>query len=330
MKLERDTRITELCTAVEVDEKSFWKLIEGKRSSTQFGSFLVDGKLTNSSVEIINMWFEHFKCLGIPSTQSHYDSMLRDLVTNTNTVVQKITSDFSNSSNQFDLNSPVEESEVVSVCQGLASGTAGGICQTTYEHIKFGGPSLQSVLHKLYCHMFESSVVPAESLVSMVLPLFKGKGLKASEKDNYRGITLFHVALKVFEMVILKRLEKFAKDENSFSHLQFGFENGTGCIETLFLINEVINHFVERGSKVFACFLDVHKAFDTVWIDGLFFKLFSELKVQGKILSTVKTLYSKTQCFIYFNGSTSGKFDVLQGTGQGRILAAFTYKSLCK
>ena len=40
----------------------------------------------------------------------------------------------------------------------------------------------------------------------------------------------------------------------------------------------------------------------------------------------MKTLYSKPQCFVYFNGSTSDKFDVLQGTGQGRILAAFVYK----
>ena len=78
---------------------------------------------------------------------------------------------------------------------------------------------------------------------------------------------------------------------------------------------------------VFACFLDVCKAFDTVWIDGFFFKLFSKLKVQGKILSIVKTLYSKTQCFVYFNGFTSDKFDVLQGTGQGRILAAFMCKN---
>ena len=74
-------------------------------------------------------------------------------------------------------------------------------------------------------------------------------------------------------MVILKRLEKFANDY--FSHLQFGFKNGTGCIEASFLINEAISYFVERSSKVFACFLDVRKAFDTVWIDGLFFKLFT-------------------------------------------------------
>ena len=114
----------------------------------------------------------------------------------TNTVVQKITSDFSNSSNQFDLDSRIDVSEVVSVSQGLASGTVGGICQTTYEHIGFGGPSLCSVLYKLYCQMFESSVVPAESPVGMVLPLFKGKCLKASEKDNYRSITLFLSYLK--------------------------------------------------------------------------------------------------------------------------------------
>ena len=92
------------------------------------------------------------------------------------------------------------------------------------------------------------------------------------------------------------------------------------------MINEAISYFVERGSKVFACFLDVHKAFDTVWIDGLFFKLFTELGIQGKMFSIVKALYSKTQCFVYFNGSASDKFEVLQGTGQGRILSAFMYK----
>ena len=104
------------------------------------------------------------------------------------------------------------------------TGTSGGLCQTTYEHIKFGGPYLWYALHKLYHSMFENVNMPSNSLIGMVLPLFKGKGLKASEKDNYRGITLFPVILKVFEMIILNRLEKFAKDEGYFSHLQFGFK----------------------------------------------------------------------------------------------------------
>ena len=80
-------------------------------------------------------------------------------------------------------------------------------------------------------------------------------------------------------MIILNRLEKFGKDKGHFSHLQFGFKAGTGCMEASFLINEAINHFVERGGKVFTCFLDVRKDFDTVWIDGLMHKLLPELGV---------------------------------------------------
>ena len=100
------------------------------------------------------MWFEHFKCLGIPSTHNHYDSSFCDFVANA--VVTKFKSVLTDKSNSFDINSPIEESEVVSVCKSLTGGTAGGFCQTTYEHIKFGVPPLWNVLYKLYNQMFES------------------------------------------------------------------------------------------------------------------------------------------------------------------------------
>ena len=58
--------------------------------------------------------------------------------------------------------------------------------------------------------------------------------------------------------------------------MQFGFKEGVGCTEASFTILESINHMLEWGNKVSGCFLDVRKAFDTVWIDGLLFKLFSE------------------------------------------------------
>ena len=65
-------------------------------------------------------------------------------------------------------------------------------------------------------------------------------------------------------MLLLDRLEKFASQKGYFSELQFGFTEGVGCTEALFTILETINHMLERGSKVFSCFLDVQKTFDTV------------------------------------------------------------------
>ena len=51
---------------------------------------------------------------------------------------------------------------------------------------------------------------------SVILPLFKGKGTKANNKDNYRGITLFPTLCKIYEMVLLNGLESYTEQKNYF------------------------------------------------------------------------------------------------------------------
>ena len=83
---------------------------------------------------------------------------------------------------------------------------------------------------------------------------------------------------------------------------------------------------LERGSKGFGCFLDVRKAFDTVWIDGLLYKLFNDLGIKGRMWLAIKDLYTDVKAQVFYSGELSRKFDVSQGTGQGRIFAPFMYK----
>ena len=86
---------------------------------------------------------------------------------------------------------------------------------------------------------------------------------------------------------------------------------------------------LERDSKVFGCFLDVRKAFTvghTVGIDGLLFKLFSEFGIKGRMWLGIRNLYTGVKGQVLYSGSLSRKFDILQGTGQGRIPAPFMYK----
>ena len=129
-------------------------------------------------------------------------------------------------------------------------------------------------MFQLYKKFLENCSVCESLKAGVILPLFKGKGTKAKNKDNYRGITLFPTLCKIYEMVLLNKLENYVSQKGLFSDRQFGFKEGVGCTEASFTILETINPMLERGSKVFSCFLDVRKAFDTVWIEGLLYKLF--------------------------------------------------------
>ena len=74
---------------------------------------------------------------------------------------------------------------------------------------------------------------------------------------------------------------------------------------------------LERGSKMFSCFRDVRKAFDTVWIDGLKYQLFSDLCVNGKLWLAIKDLYTDVKARVLYSGALSRELEISQGMGGG-------------
>ena len=56
------------------------------------------------------------------------------------------------------------------------------------------------------------------------------------------------------------------------------------------------------------------RAFDTVWIDGLLFKLFSELGIKGRMWPAIKDLYSNVKAKVLYAGSLSKEIDISQDT----------------
>ena len=78
-QLESD-RVKKLCSAADSDEKLFWKLLKGQKSSSQMSAFLVNGSLITDINEIRNMWADHFEALGTPSESATYDNSFGALV----------------------------------------------------------------------------------------------------------------------------------------------------------------------------------------------------------------------------------------------------------
>ena len=272
-------------------------------------AFLVNGAFITEETDIRDMWGDHFEVLGTPTVSLNFDNEFANSIsTHIQNIFQSCINDPTGA-----LNEPLTYEEVAGVCSNLKPGVS-------VSHW------ITDMYVMLVPRFFENFSVSKSLKTGTILPLFTGKGAKANNKDNYRGITLFPSLCKIYEMILLNRLEKFAEDNGYFSELQFSFREGVGCIEASFTILETINHMFERGSKVFSCFLDVRIAFDTVWIEGLLVKLFSELGINCRMWLVIKDLYTNVKAKVLYAGALSREIDILQGTGQGRILAPFMYK----
>jgi len=59
----------------------------------------------------------------------------------------------------------------------------------------------------------------------------------------------------------------------SLNHLQGGFREGFSCAHSAFVLQEAVQSLRDSGNKAYVAFLDVRKAFDTVWHEGLLVRL---------------------------------------------------------
>ena len=124
-----------------------------------------------------------------------------------------------------------------------------------YEHVKLAGPDLRILMQDLHQTFFESCIIPESLKSGIILPLFKCKGAKANNKDNYRRITLFPTLCKIYQMILINRLDNFAAYKGFFSEMQFGFQEGVGCTEASFTILETMITYLSAVARCSAAFL---------------------------------------------------------------------------
>ena len=90
---------------------------------------------------------------------------------------------------------------------------------------------------------------------------------------------------------------------------------------------ETISYFLQRESDVFLCSMDKTKAFDLVRYGTLFKKM--KEKVGPVFMRLIIFIYTNQICRVFFNNKESSEFKILNGVGQGKILAGFAYCFYC-
>ena len=88
---------------------------------------------------------------------------------------------------------------------------------------------------------------------------------------NYHIVSLPAIQGEIFECLLYDTLIFFQK--YLLSANQFVFRPGDSCIDQLLSINHETLSVFDMEVKVHRIFLDISKAFDKVWHDGLIFQL---------------------------------------------------------
>ena len=68
---------------------------------------------------------------------------------------------------------------------------------------------------------------------------------------------------------MLSREKEWLSHPDVIDDLQGAGQNKCSSLHTSMVLQEVIQANVEKGQSVYVAFLDIKKAFDTVWVPGL-------------------------------------------------------------
>jgi hypothetical protein len=105
-------------------------------------------------------------------------------------------------------------------------------------------------------------------------------GKDPREVSSYRPISLLSIVNKIFEKLILRRLNADLKPDEWMPSHQFGFQNHHSTIQQTHRIIHTFNQALEAKQYCTSIFLDVSQAFDKVRHGGLLFKVKKMFPIQ--------------------------------------------------
>jgi hypothetical protein len=181
------------------------------------------------------------------------------------------------------LDAPITAMEVFKAIRKLKMGKAPGedgiltdILKTAADAVNNsklrGDNTVVDALVLMFNFVFDKGVWPERWGTGIIFPLHKHDS--RLDPSNYRPITLLSVVGKLFGVVVNARLSAFSEATGSLSDEQGGFRPNRGTPDQVFLFREVLASRKERGLPTFATYIDARKAYDTVWREDAYVRIY--------------------------------------------------------
>lgn len=220
------------------------------------------------------------------------------------------------------LNLPINTLELKNSIKSLKNGKAVAEDLVANEFLKNSSETVLAALLHLFNECLRLGVYPWST--SVVTPLHK-KG-SVYDPNNYRAIAVSSNLGKLFSNILLARLIKFRSTHRPDTANQLGFCKNAQTADHALTLHTTIEKYVKiKRVKLYTCFVDFAKAFDTVSREALLYKLWS-MGVRGKFYNCLEYMYSRSTAKVKLLSKLSERIDILVGTEQGHPMSPELFK----
>ena len=229
-----------------------------------------------------------------------------------------------NVGNEHELVADVDAQTFIKLVKFLKRGIAPGPDTIHTEVLRFGTTtSLFHHLARLFISSIQLGYIPTAWKLATLLMLLKPDKLP-SITTSYRAVILISSIMKLFERGIEQRLRSHLEHIGFINKHQSGFRKAKSTDEHLFRLSQSIMESYNRGEHVVAAFLDVKKAFDNVWHNGLRLKIF-QLDLPTKMMRWLSDFLAGRLIQVNVNNFFSSQINPNAGVPQGSVLSPLKF-----
>ena len=190
------------------------------------------------------------------------------------------------------------------------------------EMLIFANDKLLDIFSVIFNHILDTENYPEIWNYSLTQLIFK-EGDK-EDPGNYRGIALTSNLSKLFNAIMNSRIYTFLEVNKIIRQEQGGFTKKFRTQDHIFTVQSILDKYLKKGQKVYACYVDLKKAYDSVWRQGLLHKL-RKTGIDDKTVNIIDNMYKNTYTSVIYKGYLLKKILVSKGLKQGDNLSPILF-----
>ena len=220
-------------------------------------------------------------------------------------------------------NAPITIHEVKLALSSTCPTSAAGEDMVTYALLCAADDSFLDMLACVFSSCLASGTFPKAWKTAKIILLAKRHGPAAP--SHYRPISLLSCVGKLLEKILASRLSHHLEQHHRLSSAQTGFRRHQSTETQLTALVESIHNTWRHKQEVLFVSLDVRKAFDTVWREGLLYKLYRQFNVTGRLWHLLHSFLTNRHGFVVVDGFHSDPLPLVSGVPQGSPLSPILF-----